>query len=47
MADLYEPPPDGGALAWFQVLGSFLVVFNNWGFVNSWGVSAHAVLSRP
>lgn len=37
-----EPPllyqPDGGRVAWLQVLGSFLVNFNNWGLVNSFGV---------
>lgn len=31
-------PPDGGALAWLQVLGSFLINMNNWGLANSWGV---------
>ena len=30
--------PDGGLTAWLQVLGSFLINFNNWGLVNSFGV---------
>ena len=25
-----QSPPNGGARAWFQVLGSFLVFFNIW-----------------
>ena len=33
---LYQP--DGGRLAWLQVLGSFLINLNNWGLVNSFGV---------
>ena len=24
------PPPDGGAMAWLQVLGSFFLFFNSW-----------------
>jgi hypothetical protein len=24
------PPPDGGAYAWLQVLGSFFLFFNSW-----------------
>ncbi|KAI9884896.1 MAG: hypothetical protein M1823_003303 [Watsoniomyces obsoletus] len=31
------PPPDGGARAWVQVLMSHLVVFNTWGYINSFG----------
>lgn len=30
--------PDGGIIAWLQVLGSFLIYFNNWGLANSFGV---------
>lgn len=30
--------PDGGLLAWLQVLGTFLMFFNTWGIVNSFGV---------
>ncbi|KAK3196259.1 putative NRPS-like protein biosynthetic cluster [Lecanicillium sp. MT-2017a] len=33
---LYQP--DGGLLAWSQVIGAFLVNLNNWGLVNSFGV---------
>lgn len=31
------PPPNGGALAWLQVLAAFLAFFNSWGIVNSFG----------
>ena len=31
-------PPDGGLLAWSQVLAGHLVAFNSWGYVNSFGV---------
>ncbi|KAK4501076.1 hypothetical protein PRZ48_006882 [Zasmidium cellare] len=31
-------PPDGGTVAWLQVLAMFLVNLNNWGLVNSFGV---------
>lgn len=30
--------PDGGLVAWLQVVGSFMVFFNAWGFANSFGV---------
>ena len=30
-------PPDGGLLAWSQVLAGHLVAFNSWGYVNSFG----------
>lgn len=30
--------PDGGLVAWLQVLGSFMIFFNTWGVVNSFGV---------
>lgn len=36
-----QPPlyqPDGGMLAWRQVLGSFLINVSNWGLINSFGV---------
>lgn len=33
-----QPPPDGGLVAWLQVLGSFLINFNNFGLANSFGV---------
>ncbi|KAK4244362.1 major facilitator superfamily domain-containing protein [Corynascus novoguineensis] len=36
--DEEQPPPDGGLLAWLQVLGSFFLFMNTWGIVNSYGV---------
>ena len=32
------PPPDGGLQAWTQALMGHLVVFNTWGYINSFGV---------
>ena len=32
------PPPDGGLTAWTQAIVGHLVVFNTWGFINSFGV---------
>ena len=32
------PPPDGGFKAWTQALMGHLVVFNTWGYINSFGV---------
>ena len=32
------PPPDGGLLAWTQVIMAHLVTFNTWGYVTSFGV---------
>ncbi|KAE8144875.1 major facilitator superfamily domain-containing protein [Aspergillus avenaceus] len=32
------PPPDGGFLAWSQVALGHLVIFNTWGYINSFGV---------
>ncbi|KAL8909104.1 MAG: hypothetical protein Q9207_000438 [Kuettlingeria erythrocarpa] len=32
------PPPDGGVEAWTQALIGHLVVFNTWGYINSFGV---------
>ena len=32
------PPPDGGLKAWTQVLAGHLVVFNCWGYINSFGL---------
>lgn len=32
------PPPDGGLQAWVQVILGHLVMFNTWGYVNSYGV---------
>lgn len=32
------PPPDGGAKAWTQAAMGHLVVFNVWGYINSFGV---------
>ena len=33
-----EQPPDGGLVAWSQVLAGHLVAFNSWGYVNSFGL---------
>ena len=35
-----QPPaaPDGGLIAWVQCAGSFALVFNSWGIVNSFGM---------
>ncbi|KAI9723637.1 MAG: hypothetical protein M1812_000937 [Candelaria pacifica] len=32
------PPPDAGVVAWTQVAMCHLVVFNTWGYINSFGV---------
>lgn len=32
------PPPDGGIVAWTQALLTHLVIFNTWGFINSFGL---------
>lgn len=32
------PPPDAGIRAWTQVLAAHLVVFNVWGYINSFGI---------
>ena len=32
------PPPDGGYAAWVQVLMGHIVIFNTWGYINSFGV---------
>ncbi|KAI9801724.1 MAG: hypothetical protein M1833_002406 [Piccolia ochrophora] len=32
------PPPDGGLVAWTQVIMGHLVVFNTWGYISSFGV---------
>ncbi|KAL4735893.1 major facilitator superfamily domain-containing protein [Aspergillus similis] len=31
------PPPNGGLLAWLNVLGSFMLYFNTWGILNTFG----------
>ena len=33
-----HPPPNGGPVAWLQVLAAHLVVFNTWGYANSFGI---------
>ncbi|KAK2750086.1 hypothetical protein FQN57_004578 [Myotisia sp. PD_48] len=33
-----DPPPDGGVVAWTQVLMGHLIIMNTWGFINSFGV---------
>jgi MFS family permease len=32
-----SPPPNGGLIAWLQVLGGFFAYFNSWGIVNTFG----------
>ncbi|KAJ5727398.1 hypothetical protein N7493_005218 [Penicillium malachiteum] len=32
-----DPPPDGGWQAWLQVLGSWILIFNTWGIVVTFG----------
>lgn len=32
------PPPDGGFQAWFQAWLGHLVIFNTWGYINSFGL---------
>jgi MFS family permease len=32
-----EPPPDGGFVAWLQVVCGFFALFNSWGIVNAFG----------
>lgn len=32
------PPPNGGLTAWLHVLGSFMLFFNTWGLLNTFGV---------
>jgi len=31
------PPPDGGLVAWTQIVCAWLAIMNSWGFVNSFG----------
>lgn len=33
-----DVPPDGGLVAWLQVLASWMIFFNTWGLLNSFGV---------
>ncbi|KAI8958335.1 monocarboxylate permease-like protein, mch4 [Daldinia sp. FL1419] len=33
-----DDPPDGGLVAWLQVLGAFVLYFNHWGTMNTFGV---------
>ncbi|EIT73087.1 putative MFS monocarboxylate transporter [Aspergillus flavus] len=32
-----SPPPNGGTMAWLNVLGSFMLYFNTWGILNTFG----------
>ncbi|KAK7943674.1 uncharacterized protein PG986_012787 [Apiospora aurea] len=32
------PAPNGGITAWLQVLGAFMIFFNSWGILNTFGV---------
>lgn len=44
------PPPDGGLNAWLQVLSAHLVLFNTWGYINSFGIFQSyytSTLQRP
>ncbi|KAL2005548.1 hypothetical protein VTN00DRAFT_10041 [Thermoascus crustaceus] len=43
-------PPDGGMRAWLQVLCGHLIVFNAWGYINSFGIFQPyyvSMLNRP
>jgi MFS family permease len=33
-----SPPPDGGFVAWWQVFMAHIVIFNTWGYINSFGL---------
>uniref|UniRef100_A0A0B7JZC5 Major facilitator superfamily (MFS) profile domain-containing protein n=1 Tax=Bionectria ochroleuca TaxID=29856 RepID=A0A0B7JZC5_BIOOC len=33
-----SPPPDGGLAAWLHVVGGFMIFFNTWGIMNTFGV---------
>ncbi|KAL4875693.1 major facilitator superfamily domain-containing protein [Aspergillus karnatakaensis] len=33
-----DPPPNGGLLAWLHVAGGFMLFFNTWGMLNTFGV---------
>lgn len=37
-AAISEPPPNGGLVAWLHVLGCFMLFFNTWGILNTFGV---------
>ncbi|KAJ3499476.1 hypothetical protein NLG97_g311 [Lecanicillium saksenae] len=32
-----DPPPNGGARAWLQVLAAYFLFFNTWGMINAFG----------
>ncbi|KAF2134745.1 hypothetical protein P153DRAFT_362485 [Dothidotthia symphoricarpi CBS 119687] len=34
----YANQPDGGLVAWLQVLGAWILFFNTWGAMNTFGV---------
>ncbi|KAJ5937449.1 hypothetical protein N7454_004749 [Penicillium verhagenii] len=34
----FGPPPDGGFQAWLQVALGHMIIFNTWGYINSFGV---------
>ncbi|KAF2133619.1 MFS general substrate transporter [Dothidotthia symphoricarpi CBS 119687] len=36
-ATVASPAPDGGLRAWLQVMGSFFLMFNSWGILNTFG----------
>jgi hypothetical protein len=33
--------PNGGTIAWLQVLASFFLFFNSWGIINTYGMFHH------
>ncbi|KAF5327689.1 hypothetical protein D9619_004307 [Psilocybe cf. subviscida] len=35
---IIDSPPDGGLTAWLQVVASWMIFFNTWGLLNSFGV---------
>ncbi|TQV91266.1 MFS monocarboxylate transporter [Cordyceps javanica] len=37
-SEVAQPVPDGGLVAWAQVLGAHLTVCNSWGYVSAFGV---------
>ncbi|KAL5342267.1 major facilitator superfamily domain-containing protein [Aspergillus crustosus] len=47
-----SPPPNGGLVAWLHVAGGFMLFFNTWGMLNTFGVfqtyyESGALFDRP